>query len=540
MSGALRRAGLLGGLALAALALLASPASAHPLGNFTINTADQVVVDATGLDLVHRVDLAEIPTVQLRSAWDRDHDGSLSQAELAAYAADACASAVPLLALDVDGRPSSLQVQGSQAQPRPGQGGLTTTLLTCRYRSEGAARSTVGLSDASTDGRTGWREITATARCGRLSASDVPTASPSALLTHYPTDLLRSPLDVRSARLSVVPGPCTSAAPEAQRAERTALPRGLGGVASTVTDFLGRTSLTLPFALLSVLAALAFGAFHALAPGHGKTVLAAYLVGQRGTRRQALQLGAVVTFTHTASVLLLGAVIVAGDLASPERVVPATEVLSGVLLAAVGVYLLVLAVQRRRAQGHDHDHDHDPHHDHGSHDDDHPHDHDHGPHDHDHDHDQPVAEEGGVPGGAAGGRSVALAPAPVVHSHGGRAHTHELPQGPLSWRTLAGMGVAGGLVPSPSALVVLLGATYLGRAWFGVVLVLVYGLGMAATLTVAGLLLLRAQALMDRRGWAFGREGRLGRLLPVLTAAVVVGVGVVLVVRGVLTGAGMG
>jgi ABC-type nickel/cobalt efflux system permease component RcnA len=540
-----RRLALLGGLVVAALALLASPASAHPLGNFTVNTADQVVVDRTGVDVVHRVDLAEVPTVQLNSAWDRDHDKRLSPVELRAYATDACDVAVPLLALDVDGRPTPLRVLDAQAQARPGQG-LPTTLLTCRLRGDGGARSAVALSDASSDGRTGWREITATARCGRLSASDVPTTSPSALLTRYPADLLRSPLDVRSTRLSVVPGPCTRAAPEAQRAERTALPRGLGGVASRVTDFLGRPSLTVPFALLSALAALAFGAFHALAPGHGKTVLAAYLVGQRGTRRQAFQLGAVVTFTHTASVLLLGAVLTLGTLASPERVVPATEVLSGVLLAAVGVYLLVLAVRRRPALGHDHPHDHDHPYDH-----DHPHDHvashdhvephDHGePHDHDHDdphvHDErPVLQPVGAEGGA-----VAVAPAPVAHSHGGRAHTHELPQGPLSWRTLAGMGVAGGLVPSPSALVVLLGATYLGRAWFGVVLVVLYGLGMAGTLTVAGLLLLRAQAALDRRGWAFGRDGRLGRLLPVLTAVVVVGVGLVLVLRGVLTAASLG
>ena len=102
------------------------------------------------------------------------------------------------------------------------------------------------------------------------------------------------------------------------------------------------------------------------------------------------------------------------------------------------------------------------------------------------------------------------------------------------------MGVAGGLVPSPSALVVLLGATYLGRAWFGVVLVVLYGLGMAGTLTVAGLLLLRAQAALDRRGWAFGRGSRLGRLLPLLTAGVVVVVGVGLVVRGALSSASLG
>ena len=122
-----------------------------------------------------------------------------------------------------------------------------------------------------------------------------------------------------------------------------------------------------------------------------------------------------------------------------------------------------------------------------------------------------------------------------MHSHGGGpAHSHAVPDGPLGWKTLAGMGVAGGLVPSPSALVVLLGATALGRAWFGVVLVICYGLGMAVTLTGAGLLLLRAQAVLDARGWSLGRGRSLGRLLPVVTAAVVVLVGLGLVTRGIV------
>ena len=95
------------------------------------------------------------------------------------------------------------------------------------------------------------------------------------------------------------------------------------------------------------------------------------------------------------------------------------------------------------------------------------------------------------------------------------------------------MGVAGGLVPSPSALIILLAAAGLGRAWFGVVLVLCYGIGMAITLTAAGLLLLRAQGALDRRGWHLGRLHDVGRLLPLLTAGVVVLVGVGLVVRGV-------
>ena len=125
----------------------------------------------------------------------------------------------------------------------------------------------------------------------------------------------------------------------------------------------------------------------------------------------------------------------------------------------------------------------------------------------------------------------------ATHSHGGRAHSHApLDDRPLGWRSLAAMGVAGGLVPSPSALVVLLGATALGRATFGVLLVIGYGVGMALTLTAAGLLLLRAQALATRRGWNGPRAQRVTRLLPIVTAVVVVLVGAVLVGRGIATG----
>jgi ABC-type nickel/cobalt efflux system permease component RcnA len=181
--------------------------------------------------------------------------------------------------------------------------------------------------------------------------------------------------------------------------------------------------------------------------------------------------------------------------------VPFTEVLSGLLLVGLGVYLIVLAARQLRRASRDVHHDH--------------------PHEHDHAHDHPHA-----PG-----------PKPLAHSHGGRSHTHApLPTGGLGWKSLVGMGVAGGLVPSPSALLVLLGATALGRAWFGVVLVVVYGMGMAITLTAAGLLLLRAQALMDRRGWGLRRGRNVARLLPLATAGVVVLIGAGLLMRGVMTG----
>jgi nickel/cobalt exporter len=514
----------------AALVLLAAaglvvgtggPAAAHPLGNFTVNTADRLLVTADGVQVRHVVDLAEIPTVQLgqaRSGADTDGDGRLTDEELSAYADRECRRVAPQLAVTVDGRPAPLTVSSTAGSTRPGVAGLSTARIECTFDSGRRPQESVVFSDPVALERNGWREVTAGSLCGPLRSSTVPEQSPSLLLTDYPEDLLQSPIDVSSARFDVRRGATCSAAGGSSGgvpADDVA-PRGVDRLTSTFTDFLGRPDLTAAFALVSLGAAVLFGVLHAMAPGHGKTVMAAYLVGQRGTRRQALQLGAVVTFTHTASVLLLGLVLSLGALAAPELVVPFAEVLSGVLLVAVGGYLAVLAVRRLRSAGHHHDHDH--------------------PHDHDHDHPH-AHDHAGSPQPTG---TLALATRPVAHSHGGRTHTHApLPEGPLSWKALAGMGVAGGLVPSPSALLVLLGATALGRAWFGVLLVVAYGIGMAVTLTVAGLLLLRARAVLDRRGWSLGRGRRLVALLPLGTAGVVVLVGLGLVLRGALTGRGL-
>jgi ABC-type nickel/cobalt efflux system permease component RcnA len=257
------------------------------------------------------------------------------------------------------------------------------------------------------------------------------------------------------------------------------------------TALVGERSLSPGFALVALLLAVGLGAAHALAPGHGKTVMAAYLVGLRGTLRQAATIGATVTLTHTAGVLLLGLVLTTSRAVASERVYPWLGLGSGLLLAGVGIGLLVRA---RPGHGHPHPHGHEPHH---------PHPHgqepDH-PHAHDHDH----------PGAAAGA---------------GR---------PLGWRGLVALGLAGGLVPSPSAVVVLLGGIALGQAWFGVALVLAYGLGMAATLTGVGLLLAHLRTRMDRRLRvpAGSVLGRIGRLLPAATASVIVLVGLGLAAGG--------
>ncbi|HZA82270.1 MAG TPA: sulfite exporter TauE/SafE family protein [Actinomycetes bacterium] len=246
---------------------------------------------------------------------------------------------------------------------------------------------------------------------------------------------------------------------------------GVDRVTAGFVGLVGERSRSPGFAVVAVLVAVVLGAGHALAPGHGKTVMAAYLVGLRGTLGQAVTIGATVTITHTAGVLLLGLVLSTTRVVASERVYPWLGLGSGLLLAAVGVGLLA-----RARPGRDHPH---------------PHGHGHGR-----------------------GRRVA---------------------GPaLGRRGLVALGLAGGLVPSPSAVVVLLGGIALGRAWFGVALVLAYGLGMAATLTGVGLLLARLRATMDRRLHlpAGPLLTRLGRLLPAATASVIVLAGLALAIQG--------
>jgi ABC-type nickel/cobalt efflux system permease component RcnA len=241
------------------------------------------------------------------------------------------------------------------------------------------------------------------------------------------------------------------------------------------TSLVGERSRAPGFALVALLLAVALGAVHAVAPGHGKTVMAAYLVGLRGTVRQAATIGATVTLTHTAGVLVLGLVLSTSRAVASERVYPWLGLASGLLLAAVGAGLLV-----RARPGHHHPHAHGHEHPHGHHD----------------------------------------------HKHGAAP--------PLGRRGLVALGLAGGLVPSPSAVVVLLGGIALGKAWFGVALVLAYGLGMAATLTGVGLLLAHLRTRMDRRLHlpAGSLLSRLGRLLPAVTASVIVVVGLALAAQG--------
>jgi ABC-type nickel/cobalt efflux system permease component RcnA len=270
------------------------------------------------------------------------------------------------------------------------------------------------------------------------------------------------------------------------------LPRGVDRLTQSFTDLVARRHLTLAFSLLALLISVVLGAIHALAPGHGKTIMAAQAIsrGRRGLR-DILTLGLTVTVTHTLGVLVLGLLVAGGSSIVTPGLFPWLGAASGTLVALTGCTLLRRALRPRSAHGHGHGHDHG--HRHG-------HEHDHG---HGHDH--------------------------------GHARVDMPRRG-----TVLIMGFAGGLMPSPSAIVVLLGAVALGHAWFGVLLVLAYGLGLAMTLTGVGLFItgsgrwLAARMPMLRAG-----AHRIpARLVPAGSATLVVLLGVGLAARSLATALG--
>ncbi|MEV7006067.1 High-affinity nickel-transporter [Streptosporangium sp. NPDC051022] len=526
-------------LAVTAPFFVAPPA--HPLGNFTVNHYNGLRITPDRVENLAIVDSAELPTLQSRAEVDTDGSGEVSDAELSAYGTARCAALAGAQRLTVNGTAVAWRVTETDFGYAEGQGGLRTSRLTCGLSAAAETRGTVGFSDGFLSDRMGWREITAVASGGvRLTRSSVPGTSVSRELRTYPDDLLADPLDQRTAELGVAPGngPAAMALPLISSGP---LGDAMAWLDRTFTGLVGTESLTAPLGLLAVLMAVALGAGHALIPGHGKTVMAAYLAGRRGRPRDALIVGATVTATHTVGVLVIGLLLSAFSVLTGESVLAWLGLASGLLIAVVGAGLLRSAWRSYRtgeppAHGHGHGHGHLGHLGRFDHLDQGPFEHGHGHgrsgRDHGHDPAEPgdtvlegtrvavLEREGPEPDAGPGGET--------AHDSGGRR----------SRRGLVGLGIAGGLVPSPSALVVLLGAIGLGRTWFGVALVLAYGLGMAGTLTVTGLLLVKLAGRLDRlTAGGTGVAARLSGLAPVGTAVVVVALGLGLAVRS-LTGAG--
>ncbi|MFF8355885.1 nickel transporter [Streptomyces chartreusis] len=541
-----------------ALALFASPpASAHPLGNFTVNRYDGLVVAPGELRVHHVEDLAEIPATQAKP--------DIEKAGMTAWARQRCDTAARGSEVTVDGRTVELTLKSSQARVRPGQAGLDTLRVECRLSAPVSEDATVtlGFRGAGADSGPGWREVTARGDRMTLTASDVPKTSVSGELTKYPEELLSSPADTTTASLSVRPGGPALAESEKDAPAASVLPRGADRWTRALDDLVSRHELTFGFAALALVIAVFLGAMHALAPGHGKTIMAAVATARGGRARlkDVMPLAASVTVTHTLGVVALGLLITAGSAAAPS-VITWLGMASGALVLAAGATLVRRAWHIRQhgyghghSHDHDHDHDHEHPHDHG----DHPHEHTHET-DHDHDHDREpvlVAAHTHSPTEtptATQPLSHTHAPAHphphhphphphnptpkrglLTHTHGGFTHTHST--APTLRGTIL-LGFAGGLVPSPSAVVVLVGAAALGKAWFGLLLVVAYGVGLALTLTAAGFAVVKlgtgVTRVLDRRPrWtAHPVTTFLRRTAPLASALLVVLLGAGLVFKG--------
>jgi nickel/cobalt transporter (NicO) family protein len=549
---------LLAGLTFAWIAAVALPgiASAHPLGNFTINhhAGIRVEPDRVLLDVV--IDQAEIPAFQARLQYDTDGDGELSDDEIAAGRLAGCGSLQPALALEVAGTRAALTLTSAGLSFPPGAGGLSTLRLVCEFEAPLAAPITAATAitfrDTSFPERIGWREIVnqGSGTTLAVTAGADRSTSPSARLTSYPKDLIAAPLDDRSIAITASPGgaelapvtfadatpvaspttpvvPVTSAAPAAPVASSAPAGAGaaapasatLGSVPGGVTggelpSIFGSADLTPIVLLVSLLTAIGLGAAHALTPGHGKTLMAAYLVGSRGTALHAVGLGLSVTLSHTVGILALAAIIIgAQGVLAPDVVVRTAPVVAAISIVLIGGWMLVGEMRRRRgiaaaaakdrALGHDH-----------------PHAHAHPARDHAHPADRPAQAH--VPEHEPG-----------YHEHGGVGHTHLPPAGStITWRSLFVLGLAGGLIPSTSALLILLGSIAAGRPAFGLVLVVAFGLGMALVMGGVGVALVFARGRLERFDGA-SVLGRTSTLVPLAASVVVLSLGLYLTAQAV-------
>jgi ABC-type nickel/cobalt efflux system permease component RcnA len=424
----------------------ASGAVAHPLGNFTINHLSRVAVSSDRVSVQYILDQAEIPTFQER--------GLPPTTVLARKRAEALRN----LVLIVDGRRVPLALQPGERISFPaGQGGLKLTRVQLPLAAAIHHAHRVELRDETFSDRLGWKEIVSAPGSGTAVRSTAPSGDPTNGLRNYPKDLLKSPLDERSASFSVQPGHGTLVAPRVPGGRdlttENASGDGFAGVFANAAS--GKGVL-----ILLVFAAFGWGALHALSPGHGKTMVAAYLVGTRGTARHAVALGATVTITHTIGVFALGVVTLGlSQYVLPEQLYPWLTLVSGLLVVIVGANVLRSRIRAARAE-------HDRHHHH--------------PDD-------------------------------------------------LSWRSLVGMGASAGLIPCPSALVVLLGAISQHQIALGLVLIVVFSLGLAMTLTGLGVAVVYARRLTTRLNFS----SRLATVLPAISAVLIVGVGLMLTLRAV-------
>lgn len=485
------------------------------MGNFSVNHYARLDVKPQAVHFTYVLDLAELPTLDLLRDW-----GLEKASPRAAFAPKIDAQArewASHLTLTANGQPVQPVFETADFAIADGAGDLPVLRVTTRFRVP-AVPGTLAYEDKNYEGRAGWKEIVIRSADGAAlaKASQGPNDRSSAL-TAYPTDPnVAPPQDVRAQiefaappvnapAVSEKPAPAPAVQPIAQpaapRAEAPAAFTAQAAPAGSVVrgDLLSRLlhqkELTFGMLFIAIATAFGLGAAHALTPGHGKTIVAAYLVGSRGTLKHAAYLGAMVTFTHTVSVFLLGlATLFLFQYVMPEKITQALGVVSGLSIVAIGGWMLWKRVRSPRVHHRHHAHVH--------------------PHTHHHSEGQ--------------GRAHGHHHHPHTHSHGpgGHVHSHDVPE-KITWGSLTALAIGGGLVPCESALLLLLGAIALGRVGLGLVLLLSFSLGLAAVLMLIGALVIYAKDLLPERDKSKPRHP-IVKWMPVASAAVVMAAGIVM------------
>lgn len=510
-------------------------ARAHPMGNFSISHYTALRVEPDGVHIRYRIDIAEIPTFQEMSSLDANGDKTISAAERQAYLSRKIEELTRGQSLLINGRPIIMSVISSDLHTRPGAGDLPTLLITIDYRAPLGGwqdRNQIEYADNNYPERAGWREIIAVGSDDYpLIDSSVPARDRSSELTAYPTNALIAPPQDSRARLSfrdprsairhppsskagvgdppsAIHHPPLNSPPSAIRH-----PQSTGTPRDRFTQLITAKELSANVLLFSLLVAFMLGGVHAMSPGHGKTVVAAYLVGSRGKARHAFLLGAVVTLTHTAGVFALGSVaLFASKYILPEQLYPWLGFVSGLTIVGIGAWQFVKRYTHLRSHDPAHDHDHHGH--------DHAHDHHHeSTHDPHHSHDTHAPDSHSTSD---------QRPATGDHHHHG--HSHHIDK--ITPGNLIALGVSGGLVPCPSALVVLLSAITLHRIGVGLILIVAFSFGLASVLIGIGLLMLYARQFVERFRW----EGGLIRQLPLFSSVVISLLGFVIAVQALVSG----
>lgn len=487
--------------------------TAHPLGNFSANHYMKFEVGPRGINMRYVMDLAEIPTFELLRDWGLDRNSP--EAEMRRKATEQARTWMSNLSIRVDGRPVHPVLEGADLVIADGAGNLPIVRIAAKMN----LRQTFGrleYEDRNYEGRAGWKEIVVAANHARLKRSSQGDQDRSNALTAYPPDpMLSPPQDLRAEFQWASDAPVIADRPIGnpskplirpipQPASKAALPSSAttaqNAPAGAVirNDFLSRTlhrgDIPLQILLAALIVAFGLGAAHALTPGHGKTIMAAYLVGSRGTMKHAAFLGLMVTMTHTLSVFALGlATLFLFHFVVPEKITEILGVISGLSIAIIGGGMLWKRISAQHSRHHHHHH-HDHQHDH-----DHPHTHGHA-HSHDHGHD-------------------------ATHHHGPGGHTH-VPEGEITWGSLTTLAVSGGLVPCESALVLLLGAIALGRVGLGLLLLISFSLGLAGVLMGVGAIVLSTKRVLPKR--IRNEMAPWMRWTPIASAGVVVLLGVIM------------